>query len=130
MLTLFRMGHRAVVGQVAAHPPLELAATVISVEEQLTGWYSQIRSNKPPADLARAYGRLAEAVRFYCGMQILDYTEAAILRYNALRVANLNVGGMDLRIAAIALENGAVVITRNVRDFERVPGLTIENWAA
>ena len=69
-------------------------------------------------------------MRFYSKVQIFDFTEAAILRYNALRVAKLNVGGMDLRIAAIALENGAVVVTRDVRDFERVPGLTTENWAA
>ena len=47
-----------------------------------------------------------------------------------MRVAKLNVGGMDLRIAAIALENNATVVTRNVVDFQRIPGLLIEDWAA
>ncbi len=42
----------------------------------------------------------------------------------------LNVGKNDLRIAAIALENGAIVVTRNERDFRRVPGLAVENWAS
>ena len=52
-----------------------------------------------------------------------------IRRYNGLLAMKPNVGRMDLRIAAIALEEDAVVITRNLRDFERVPGLACENWA-
>ena len=35
---------------------------------------------------------------------------------------------MDLKIAAIALANDAVVLTCNRRDFEKVPGLRFDNW--
>ena len=51
-------------------------------------------------------------------------------RYGQLKVMKLGVRAMDLRIAAVALENKAVVVTRNVRDFQRVPNLIVENWAA
>jgi tRNA(fMet)-specific endonuclease VapC len=51
------------------------------------------------------------------------------LRFEQLRSMRLHVGLMDLRIAAIALENGMTVVTRNQSDFKRVPGLTIEDWS-
>jgi tRNA(fMet)-specific endonuclease VapC len=35
---------------------------------------------------------------------------------------------MDLRIAAIAMANDATLLSRNLRDFERVAGLKVENW--
>ena len=39
------------------------------------------------------------------------------------------IGRADLLIASIALANKATLVTRNRRDFQKVPGLQIENWA-
>jgi predicted nucleic acid-binding protein len=36
---------------------------------------------------------------------------------------------MDLRIAAVALDHSATLVTRNLRDFKKVHGLHVENWA-
>ena len=38
------------------------------------------------------------------------------------------LGDADLRIAAIALARGLTVVTGNIRHFQRVPGLQVENW--
>lgn len=110
-------------------PPLEIAITVINVEEQMTGWQLYLRRAKTDKELAAAYEKLAASVRVLSGVRILGFSEAAIARYKTLSAMKLNVGKMDLRIAAIALEEGATVITRNLRDFQRVPELICENWA-
>jgi tRNA(fMet)-specific endonuclease VapC len=39
------------------------------------------------------------------------------------------IGGTDLMIAAHALAEDSVVITNNAREFHRVPGLAVEEWA-
>ncbi len=62
-------------------------------------------------------------------MQILSFTEEAIDQYERLRQMKLGVRTNDLRIAAIALENSAIVVTRNRVDFGQVPELRIENWS-
>lgn len=64
--------------------------------------------------------------------RVLPFDGLAARRYGELRAAleqrGLPIGDSDLRIAAVALVNNLTVITRNVRHFERVPGLAVENW--
>ena len=46
-----------------------------------------------------------------------------------LQLSGSRIGERDLIIAAIALTHGHSVLTANVREFERVPGLTVERWS-
>jgi tRNA(fMet)-specific endonuclease VapC len=62
--------------------------------------------------------------------RILPMLLTAMMRYEALKRMKVNVRKMDLRIGSIVLDHGAKLATRNVRDFERVPGLLVENWAS
>src|SRR5947209_6138551 len=128
ILTLLRRQHPVVTGHAAAHPVADLALTVITVEEQISGWYSQLRRAKRKDALARAYQYLAETATFLSGWKILSFTEPAIDRYEQLKMLKINIGKDDLRIAAITLENAAILVTRNTRDFQRVPNLTLEDW--
>jgi tRNA(fMet)-specific endonuclease VapC len=129
ILTLLPDGHAKVLARVTAHRADEIAVTVLSVEEQLSGWYRRLRRAKLPAELAKVYDRLTNAVRLLACTSLLSFSEPAIHRAKALQIQRLNVRKMDLCIAAIALEHQAIVVTRNVRDFGRVPSLTVEDWS-
>jgi len=59
----------------------------------------------------------------------LKYPESAINRFHQLAAMKLPVRRMDLRIAAIILEHGGTLVTRNLRDFQQIPNLPLENWA-
>jgi tRNA(fMet)-specific endonuclease VapC len=45
-----------------------------------------------------------------------------------LRQAGIRIGTMDLKIAAIALTHDAMLLSRNLSDFKKVPGLRVEDW--
>src|SRR5262245_60120989 len=129
ILTLYQQGDDNVVRNVQSHPLGELAVTIISVEEQLSGWYTKLRQAKKADQLARAYKRMTDAVRFLVRFEILTFSEAAIIRYENLRSLHRRHDKSDLRIAAIALEGGDILCTRNTRDFQQIEGLVIEDWS-
>ena len=72
---------------------------------------------------------MSETVEMLRLFRILPFDLAAILRYQQLAQQKLGVRKPDLRIAAIALERQGTVVTRNRRDFQRVPGLSIVDWS-
>ena len=129
ILTLFQHAHPAVVRHVQTRQPAQVTVTIISVDEILTGWYTKLRRAKTRPQLARAFGQLTDAVSFLSGVPIQTFSEPAILRYEQLRAAFRRMSKNDLRIAAITLENGDTLVTRNLQDFQQVPGLSNEDWS-
>jgi tRNA(fMet)-specific endonuclease VapC len=129
VLTLFQRGDPVTVRRVEARPLSQLVITIISVEEQLTGWYTRLRRARKRDQLAAVYQRLTSAVRFLARFQILTFSEPAISRFEQLHATHRRLGSNDLRIAAIVLEEGAVLATRNARDFKHIKGLQWEDWS-
>jgi tRNA(fMet)-specific endonuclease VapC len=128
-LSLYRYGHPEVSAHIEATPADQLAVTLITIEEQLRAWYTQIRRARDRDQLARAYQGLFEVAETSKYIRVLPFTSRAIERYLDLRARLPRVGKMDLSIAAIALEYDGIVVTRNRRDFEQVPGLEIQDWS-
>jgi tRNA(fMet)-specific endonuclease VapC len=130
ILTLYREQHDKVCGKVDS-PPGELAITVLTVDEQLTGWYTLARRAKNDKQTILAFDRLATTVHFLASWQILPLAESGIERARALRSIRprIKIGTNDLYIAAITLEHHAILVSRNLKDFQRVPGLQVEDWS-
>ena len=65
-------------------------------------------------------------------LPVLPFGEEAAEEYGRLRAyleaQGTPIGHPDTQIAAIALANDLTVVTGNVRHFQRVPGLAVENW--
>src|SRR5437762_2414447 len=60
--------------------------------------------------------------------EIVSFDEPAARQFDELRKQKLRIGARDLKIAATALVNRALLLSANRTDFERVPGLRVENW--
>jgi predicted nucleic acid-binding protein len=101
-----------------------------TVEEQLAVRSSLLRKARDPDEEVRAYERLAEAIPLLVRWRILPMLHPAPVRYDSLKGIGLNVHKMDLHIASIILEIGAVSVSRKLRDFRRIPNLSAEDWVA
>lgn len=122
-LTLLRRGHAEVASRVAATPQADIAITIISIEEQFRGWFTQVRKARDAARLARAYAGLFDVIDMAKRLPVLPVSGAAADRYVELKRTLPRLGKQDLAIAAVALEFNATLVTRNRQDFEQVPNL-------
>ena len=93
-----------------------MATTIVSVEEQLSGWYTLLRRAKTATELVPVYQRMSDTLRFLSALPILTFTETSARTYDQLRRAWPRRGRMDLRIAAIAMAFDAVLVTSNFGD--------------
>lgn len=128
-VSLFQRRHPRVIAKVGTTPPEQLAVTIITVDEQFRGRLAQIKRAKSSQALIKAFAELRQAVQYFNDLRILDFDAAADAQFTILRHQKIRSGIYDLRIAAIALATGNILVTRNRSDFEKVPGLIIEDWS-
>ncbi|HKB01917.1 MAG TPA: type II toxin-antitoxin system VapC family toxin [Gemmataceae bacterium] len=129
ILSLHQRDHSQVHAAVSARATDTLCVSTVTVEEQIGGWSALARSAKTPQEHEHAAMFLSALVASWSRFALVPLTVTAITRFETLVKVHRNVKRNDLRIAAIALELGASVVTRNRRDFGRVPGLAIEDWS-
>jgi tRNA(fMet)-specific endonuclease VapC len=120
--------HATLWARLAQHLPEELAFPIISPHEQVMGCHTYINQARTAIDLVRGYAMLATVLRTFRRTTVLPFDAAVAAVSARLVTQRVRLRRMDLRIAAIALARGLVVVTRNTQDFSRVPGLQSEDW--
>ena len=117
-----------VVDKFSRSPVGKTAITIITWEEQMRGRLNVIRQATSSEQRILAYTRLLSTIRFLQNFPIINFDAMADRNYIQLQTQKIRVGTQDLRIASIALSCSAVVVTRNHRDFGKVPNLMLEDW--
>jgi tRNA(fMet)-specific endonuclease VapC len=128
-ISLHERGHPPLRERLEAVSPDLIAVSVVTVEEALRGRLAVLARHSSGENRQRAYAKLLETVRFFGSIQVVLFGARCEEQYQALRAQRVRAGTQDLRIAATALANGFTLVTRNRRDFARVPGLPIEDWS-
>jgi tRNA(fMet)-specific endonuclease VapC len=85
------------------------------------------------AGKSQQVGKNLSAIEDFCArLEVLPYGMKAAQHYGAIRAAlekiGQPIGVNDLHIAGHARSEGLVLVTNNIAEFERVPGLELENW--
>lgn len=121
-LIYFFKGQGRVAERLLAVPPSQIALSAVSLFELEVGL---ARSTAPE----KRRGQLAE---FLGVTRVLPFDGAAAAEAARLRVrlesAGAPIGPLDTLIAGTALAHGAIVVTRNLREFGRIEGLRVEDW--
>jgi tRNA(fMet)-specific endonuclease VapC len=121
-LIYFFRGEGGVGGQILATPPSGIAIPAVVLYELETG----IAKSSDPVRRRAQLDRLLEVVSVL-PLGVEEARVAAGVRAT-LEAAGTPIGPMDTLIAGIALAHRATLVTHNLREFQRVAGLVVEDW--
>ena len=121
---LRRAPSTALVTKLASVPPEQQFTSSITLGEMVYGAYRlKERAGVPLQQLDET---------LLPNLPVLPFDASAARRYGEVRAElerrGTPIGDADLRIASIALDRDLTVVTGNVRHFQKVPGLAVENW--
>jgi tRNA(fMet)-specific endonuclease VapC len=120
--------HTSLTKRMAASGDQHFATTIVNAEEQLRGWLAEINRHRTPLRQLSAYEGLRKLLDFLRPFPLIAIEEHTAAEFERLRKAKVRIGSVDLKIACIAIAERALLLSANRRDFEKVPGLRVENW--
>jgi tRNA(fMet)-specific endonuclease VapC len=124
-VSLLQRGQQPVIDSLSRVDKAYRAVTIITVAEQVQGRLAVVRRARTEVEAARAFASLQNTIAFYQSIRVLPYNEEAQSIFAQFRQQKIRIGTQDLRIAAITLSYRATLVTRNRKDFNRIPGLIL-----
>jgi tRNA(fMet)-specific endonuclease VapC len=121
-VALIRQQPAALIGRITSHAPGDIGVSSITLAELAHG----VEKSTQPAQNLHALEQLL------LPLELADFDQSAALAYGKIR-AQLErdgqiIGSMDLLIAAHAISLETTLVTNNLREFQRVPRLNVEDW--
>lgn len=121
-LIYFMKGQKSVVEKISVISSSELSTTIINQTELLYGAFNSIKKEY----------NLKKIQEFLKEIRVLEFSNQAsflFAEYKAhLKKQGNLVADMDLMIASIVLANDGVLVTNNIKHFERIKKLKLDNW--
>jgi tRNA(fMet)-specific endonuclease VapC len=116
--------------RLAELPADDIATSIVSFQQQVQGWQAFLNRARKPAQIIVAYAKLESLWRSFLKMNVLSFSADAQAQLEIIRRQCPRLQTLDLRVAAIAIVSGSTLLSRNLRDFRRVPGLVVEDWTS
>jgi tRNA(fMet)-specific endonuclease VapC len=129
-LTYLHQGHPRVVEHLRTLDDPVVGTTIITRIEILRGRFDFVLKTTTGAELLRAQQLLARSEELLAQMIVIPFDEASAVQFEQLRsIKGLRkIGRADMLVASIALSHRATLVTRNLRHFRQIPGLSLANW--
>ena len=96
----------------------------------MRGWLAYLARARSVREQIDAYRLLSVHLNRYRSILVVEFDERAAVEFQRLRKLHPRIGSMDLKIAAIVLVRGDVLLSRNMSDFGRIAGLKVEDWSS
>ncbi len=103
---------------------------LIVVEESIRGLFGMIHRYREVNRQLYGYSKLLHLLRLLKEIEVVPFDEPAaelVLRFQAQKI---RTGVEDLKIASISISRNALLLSNNLKDFKRIPGLKVESWIA
>jgi tRNA(fMet)-specific endonuclease VapC len=129
-LTHLHAGHPRVVAHLQTLNDPVVGTTIITRIEVLRGRFDFVLKAATGAELLRAQQLLVRSEELLSQLLVVPIDESAAIQFERLRATRglKKMGRADLLVASIALAQHATLVTRNLRHFRQVPGLSLANW--